>query len=133
MEIPMITTTTTTRTKSNDAYYPFHLIPDFRFSFLMTSFRPDQTSSTAQTLMSTSPSGSATSLMVSSVTSVGTFDDFLGHDTQIIPSGLIFSRQVRSALDSSSSFVENIWTISVWLVICGAICTPAGRGATSCR
>src|ERR1700730_6915450 len=67
---------------------------NFRFSFLMTSFRPDQTSSTAQTLMSTSPSGSATSLMVSSVMSVGTFDDFLGHDTQIIPFGLIFSRHV---------------------------------------
>ena len=38
---------------------------------------------TAHTLMSTKPRGSATSRIVSSVMSVGTFAVFFGQDTQI--------------------------------------------------
>src|SRR5450631_3046939 len=45
----------------------------------MTNFKPDQTSVTAHTLMSTKPSGRPTSRIVSSVMSVGTFADFFGH------------------------------------------------------
>lgn len=63
----------------------------------MTSFRPDHTSSTAHTLMSTSPSGSAICLTVSSVTSVGTRDDRFGQETQITPSGFNRLREERSA------------------------------------
>ena len=58
------------------------LLSDFR----ITSFSPDQTSLTAHTFTSTNPSGSAISRIVSSVISVGTFDDFLGHETQTNPS-----------------------------------------------
>ena len=49
----------------------------------MTSLRPDHTSSTAQTLMSTRPMGNAMARIVSSVMSVGAFEAFLGHETQI--------------------------------------------------
>jgi hypothetical protein len=52
----------------------------------MTNFKPDQTSLIAQTLMSTKPSGKANSRMVLSVISVGTFDVFFGHETQITQS-----------------------------------------------
>lgn len=54
-----------------------------RNSFRTTSLSPDQISETAQTLISTKPSGSATSRMVSSVMSVGSFADFFGQETQI--------------------------------------------------
>ena len=64
--------------------------PPLRSCFRMTSFRPDQVSSTAQTLMSTSPSGSATSRTVSSVMSVATFDAFFGQEIQIAASCCIF-------------------------------------------
>src|SRR6202030_2056796 len=50
---------------------------DFRFSRRIINFNPDQTSSTAQTLMSTKPSGNATARITSSVTLVGTPEDFL--------------------------------------------------------
>ncbi len=46
-------------------------------------------SSTAQTFMSTKPSGNATWRMVSSVTSDNTPDDFFGHETQMEPFCLI--------------------------------------------
>src|SRR4030065_60728 len=69
---------------------------DFRSSFLITSFRPDHTSSTAHTFTSTRPKGSASFLMVSSVMSVGTLADFFGHETQIIPSCLSLAREARS-------------------------------------
>src|SRR6266498_2712179 len=71
--------------------------PPRLFSFRTTSFSPDQMSSTAQTLMSTRPIGNATSLIVSSVMSVGTLDDFFGQDTQIDPSCLSLLRVSRSA------------------------------------
>jgi len=63
-----------------------------RRSFRITNFNPDQTSSTAHTLISTSPIGSATSRIVSSVMSVLTPEDFFGQETQIIPSGTILVR-----------------------------------------
>ena len=46
-----------------------------------TSLSADQTSVTAQTLMSTKPSGSASARIMSSVTSVATPADFFGHET----------------------------------------------------
>src|SRR5450631_4223745 len=51
-----------------------------RSSFRTTNFRADHTSETAQTFTSTKPSGNATSRIMSSVTSVGTFEDFFGHE-----------------------------------------------------
>ena len=59
-----------------------------RSSFRITSLSPDQVSVTAQTLMSTKPSGRASSRTVSSVMSVGIFADFLGHETQTAAVGL---------------------------------------------
>ena len=57
--------------------------PDLhRNSLRITNLRPDQVSSIAQTLVSTNPSGSATSRIVSSVMSVGTFPAFFGQLTQ---------------------------------------------------
>ena len=56
-----------------------------RFIFRITSFRSDQTSSTAQTLISTSPRGSAAALISSPETSVGSPEDFLGQDTHMDP------------------------------------------------
>ena len=64
----------------------------------MTSFRPDQVSSTAHTLMSTRPSGSATSRTVSSVMSVSTFAAFFGQEIQIAASCCIFDTAARSVL-----------------------------------
>ena len=61
-----------------------------RFSSRITSFKPDQTSSTAHTFTSTSPSGNASARIVSSVISVGRFDAFFGQDTQRTPLGLSF-------------------------------------------
>src|SRR5260370_16040157 len=63
-----------------------------RWSFGMTNFNPDQTSSIAQTLMSTRPSGSAVSRTTTSVRSVATPEALFGHDTQIMPSGSIAAR-----------------------------------------
>jgi hypothetical protein len=65
---------------------------DFRFSRRIINFNPDQMSSTAQTLVSTNPIGSATDRITSSVMSVGTPDDFFGHETQIAASSAIFPR-----------------------------------------
>src|SRR5438270_5886646 len=65
-----------------------------RFFRRIINFNPDQVSSTAQTLTSTSPSGNATLRMVSSVISVGTPADFFGHETQIVPVSEIFRRRI---------------------------------------
>jgi hypothetical protein len=48
----------------------------------------------AHTITSTNPRGKMTSLITSSVTSVGTFADFFGQETQIIPSCLILSMKL---------------------------------------
>ncbi len=63
----------------------------------MTSFKPDQTWLTAQTLTSTNPSGKASSRIVSSVMSVGTLAAFFGQDTQITPLDLIELRKLSSS------------------------------------
>ena|GEM_PF-5732238 len=55
----------------------------FLSSFRITSFRPDQTASTAQTLTSTRPIGKHISRIVSSVISVSTLEAFFGQLTQI--------------------------------------------------
>src|SRR6185295_414461 len=53
----------------------------------ITSFKPDQVSSTAQTLMSTRPFFKAISRTTFSFTSVGILEAALGQDTQIMPWG----------------------------------------------
>ena len=73
--------------------------PPYRSSFRIISFSPDQTSSTAQTFISTSPSGKAIWRTTSSVTSVATPEPFFGQDTHIIPAGSIAHRN-----DSSLAF-----------------------------
>src|SRR5439155_7802275 len=73
--------------------------PAYRSSFRIISFSPDQTSSTAQTFISTSPSGKAIWRTTSSVTSVATPELFFGQDTHIIPAGSIANR-----IDSSLAF-----------------------------
>src|SRR5260221_11860886 len=101
------------------------------FSFLMTSFSPDQVSSTAHTLTSTSPRGSATSRIVSSVMSVGTLEDFFGQDTQIAASGLIRCRAFRNAAASLALLVTKKCMRSASPPRRGSILTPVGKGATS--
>ena len=78
------------------------------FSLRMTNFKPDQTLSTAQTLMSTRPIGKATSRMVSSVMSVGTLEDLFGQETQITPSCFRFFREARSASVNSVLLAEKM-------------------------
>jgi len=51
----------------------------------MTNFNPDPFSSTAQTLISTDPTGYAASRMVPSVISVGSLAAFLHQETQTEP------------------------------------------------
>ncbi len=71
----------------------------------MTSFRPDHTSSTAQTFTSTTPSGSATPRTVSSVTSVGTFAARVGQDTQIAAAGVMQLTRAGSWVASAARVV----------------------------
>src|SRR2546430_9218202 len=74
---------------------------DFRFSRRIINFNPDQVSSTAQTFISTKPSGSATARMTSSVMSVGTLADFFGQETQSTASSAIFRRSNRRCFSNS--------------------------------
>ena len=80
---------------------------DFRFSRRIINFKPDQVSSTAQTLMSTNPSGRATARITSSVTSVATPDDFFGHETQIAASSAILCRSDCKCVCKSRRAVTN--------------------------
>src|SRR6266516_2607650 len=82
----------------------FHLL-DFRFSRRIINFNPDHVSSTAQTFVSTNPSGKATSRTTSSVMSVGILADFFGHETQIVPLSEIFSRKIDNFFSSSFRLV----------------------------
>jgi hypothetical protein len=107
--------------------------PHFRFSFRTTSFSPDQTSSTAHTLMSTRPMGSATALIVSSVMSVGTLEDFFGHETQIAASGRIFASEARRREASRALSVVKRWTMSVLSSIFFTTRALCGTGAASSR
>src|SRR5262249_39148163 len=102
-----------------------------RSSLRITSFRPDHTSVTAHTLMSTKPSGSATSRTVSSVMSVGTFDPFFGQDTHTIAVGFSLPRQECSVFARSVLREVKIWTRSVFLDSRGVIFTSSGIGSTS--
>ena len=91
--------------------------PYRRSDFRITSFKPDHTASTAQTLISTSPIGKQISRITSSVTSVATPEAFfgavfLGHETQIIPSGASKSRSRDSNSASSTFFVTNTCAIA---------------------
>src|ERR1051326_4548973 len=67
-----------------------------RNSFRIINFKPDQMSSTAQTLISTSPCGRAMPRITSSVMSVATPELFFGHEIQITPLGSIAFRNVFS-------------------------------------
>lgn len=78
----------------------------------ITNFSPDHISSTAQTLISTSPFCKAKLRMISSVMSVTTFDAFFGQDIQIIPLGLIWLFKSGSILVYSSFCLVKKWTKS---------------------
>src|SRR6516162_5674062 len=71
-----------------------------RFSTRITSFSPDQVSSTAHTFTSTSPSGNASVRTTSSEISVGTLEAFFGQDTQIVPFGTSLCRYFSSLEES---------------------------------
>src|ERR1700736_4353762 len=78
---------------------------DFRFSRRIINFNPDHVSSTAQTFMSTNPSGNATSRITSSVTSVTTPEDFFGHETQRSP---VLAISSRTRFNSFSSALRSV-------------------------
>src|SRR5262252_284726 len=105
-----------------------YLLPAFPFRCALgiTNFSPDQTSSTAQTLMSTRPSGSAVSRTTTSLRSVATPLAFLGHDTQIMPSGAIVLRRALSLPASPSASVTNTCTMSSDAAACVTIFAPSG-------
>ena len=100
-------------------------------SFRTTSFGPDHTSSTAQTLTSTKPRGRASAHTVSSVMSVGTPADFFGQETQTVPSGLSLARNFTSAFSSSALRSRNRWTMSVLLASRETNSTSARRVSRS--
>src|ERR1700736_3696054 len=83
---------------------------DFRFSRRIINFNPDQVSSTAQTFMSTNPSGNATSRITSSVTSVEIPEDFFGHETQTVPLSDILSRKIHIFFCNSLRRPVKRWT-----------------------
>src|SRR6266851_7256626 len=83
-----------------------------RFSLRITSFRPDHFSSTAQTLISTRPSGKAASRTVSSVISVGNFAAFLYQETQKEPFDFRCLRLSKSSEKISSQLLVKRWIIS---------------------
>ncbi len=74
---------------------------NFRFTSRTTRRRADQVSSTAQTFVSTRPSGSAHSRTTSSVTVVGTPALFFGHETQSMASSRIFLRNTGRSFASA--------------------------------
>ena len=102
-----------------------------RFSRRMTNFRPDHFSSTAQTFISTSPSGKATSRTVSSVISVGSFAAFLYQETQIAPSCLMSFLNLSSPAANSSRLFVKKWIKSTSGFGSLVIRTPSGSGASS--
>src|SRR5260370_40448006 len=87
----------------------FHLF-DFRSSRRIINFNPDQVSSTAQTFMSTNPSGNAISRITSSVTSVEIPEDFFGHETQTVPLSDILSRKIDLFFCNSLRRPVKRWT-----------------------
>src|SRR5258706_1471327 len=93
----------------------------------MTNFKPDHTSLTAQTLISTNPSGSAISRIVSSVISVGTFADFLGHETHTKPSCFNSFRNFESIASRNALSVVNTCTASMGFLALVISVTPSGN------
>src|ERR1700736_422661 len=83
---------------------------DFRFSRRIINFNPDQSSSIAQTFMSTNPRGNAISRTTSSVTSVEIPEDFFGHEIQTVPSSAIFSRKIDIFFCNSPRRLVKKWT-----------------------
>src|SRR5262249_50289613 len=102
---------------------------DLRFSSRTTSFNPDQISSTAHTLISTSPSGNAILRTTSSVISVSILAAFFGQEPQITASSLIVPRYFLSPAVSSLASLVNRWTRSTSAVSLATNATPSGKGA----
>src|SRR2546430_3087948 len=98
---PLSRTRATARAQVRSKRVSSHLFFDFRFSRRIINFNPDHGSSTAQTLMSTNPSGKAISRITSSVTSVEIPEDFFGHETQTVPVLAIFARKIGNRFSNS--------------------------------
>ena len=79
----------------------FVIQSDRRFLSRRTSLSPDHTSSTAATFTSTRPVGRAIARTTSSVMSVATPDDFLGHEIHRAPAGSR-ARSRSGTFDSSN-------------------------------
>src|SRR5437762_12556477 len=86
-----------------------HFTARFRFSRRTINFNPDQVSSIAHTFTSTNPSGNATALITSSVTSVGTPDDLFGQETQTVPASAILARKTGNLFANSLRFLVKTW------------------------
>ena len=80
-----------------------------RSSLRITSFNPDQVSSTAHTFTSTSLLANAYFLTTSSVISVVTPDDFLGQDIQIMPSRTMRFRRLGSRFCNCDALSTKEW------------------------
>src|SRR5579862_575620 len=102
-----------------------------RWLLRTTSFSPDQVSSTAHTLISTSPSGRATSRTTSSLMSVATREAFFGQLTQIVASSRIARRAASSRCASAARAMAKRCIRSVASSIRRTVRTPGGSGATS--
>src|SRR6202166_5063739 len=87
---------------------------------------------TAQTFTSTRSVLSARARTASSVTSDAILDDFLYHDTQIAPSGLIARRARGKSRSSSFNDVTNRCTRSQFTDLATKD-TPRGSGASQSR
>src|SRR5204863_6578613 len=88
---------------------------------------------TAHTFTSTSPVGSAMARMTSSVTSVGTFAAFFGHDTHRTASARIRVRRCGTISASADDAVANTCTTSTAVDNRGANVTSSGSGASKVR
>src|ERR1700730_5857276 len=106
---------------------------DFRFSRRIINFNPDQVSSTAQTFMSTNPSGRATARITSSVMLVGTPDAFFGQETQTAASSAIFWRRDCKCFANAPRSLAKRWTNFVFPVGRVAKLTPLGILPSSLR
>lgn len=93
----------------------------------ITSFNPDHTSLTAQTLISTKPSGRAISRIVSSVISVGTLDAFFGHETHTKPSCFNSVRNLESVASRKALSVANTCAASSGLPAFVVNTMPSGK------
>ncbi len=86
----------------------FHFrVVDCRFSRRTINFRPDQVSSTAQTYVSTNPSGKATARITSSVISVETLAAFFGQEIHRVPVSATIPRNRFNSRSNCARCVVN--------------------------